>query len=79
MFAVNGNGNISLKDKKDKSEEIIINTYMGTFHIRELTDESIKEDMLNKIMEYKKLPIQILYHLYMYLNQGMNPYYYMDL
>ncbi|EOD00873.1 hypothetical protein [Caldisalinibacter kiritimatiensis] len=54
VFAVNGNGNISLKDKKDKSEEITINTYMGTFHIRELTDESIKEDMLNKIMEYKK-------------------------
>lgn len=54
VFAVKDIGNVGLKDNKNKTEEITIDTSMGTFHIRELTDESIKQDMLNKIMEYKK-------------------------
>ncbi|WP_352418353.1 hypothetical protein [Proteiniborus sp.] len=55
VFAVNVTGNMSLKDNKDKTGEIAINISSGkAFHVRELTNESIKQDMLNKIMEYKK-------------------------
>lgn len=52
-FVFDDNRNISSKNNKDKTEEITINTDMGTFYIRELTDESIKQYILNKIMEYK--------------------------